>query len=66
MDLVAGQEKVINLDPREVVEFALVRVRVQGFHQCWISEKIWIIYFSLCFHVILRPSGLKIISVGLF
>lgn len=34
MDLAAGQEKVINLDLREVVEFALVRVRTQGFHQC--------------------------------
>lgn len=34
IDLVAGQEKVINLDPREVVEFALVRVRAQGFYQC--------------------------------
>lgn len=34
MDLAAGQEKVINLDLREVVEFVLVRVRAQGFHQC--------------------------------
>lgn len=47
MEFGAGQQKLVNPDLWEVVEFALVRVRAQGFYQCKVSEEIWIFIFPV-------------------